>query len=75
VAWLFWTSGLGRQWRFVGALGAILLALGVAYCRLYFDVHWLSDVAGGVAGGMACLLIVILSSGPASETSHAGRGS
>ncbi len=65
VAWLFWTSGLRRGWRCAGALVAILLALGVAYCRLYLDVHWLSDVAGGITGGMACLLLVLLTSGQA----------
>ena len=31
------------------------LVVGVAYSRLYFNAHWLSDVLGGATGGGAYL--------------------
>jgi undecaprenyl-diphosphatase len=36
-----------RWWRWCGAALLILLALGIAWSRLYLGVHWLTDVAAG----------------------------
>lgn len=58
-ALLVWATR-GRR---AGAL-AVLLALGVtlaiAFSRIYLGYHYLSDVAGGLAAGLAWLLVVAL---------------
>jgi membrane-associated phospholipid phosphatase len=59
VVWLVWTSRIRRGWQWAATLGAGLLVLGIAYCRLYLDVHWLTDVAGGLAGGLAYVMSVL----------------
>jgi membrane-associated phospholipid phosphatase len=48
----------------VGTAGLLLLILGVALSRLYLRSHWLSDVFGGLTGGVAYLLIFLLAVDP-----------
>lgn len=60
VIYVLWTSDVGRVWRWVGTVVSCLLIAGIAYSRLYLKVHWLSDVAGGLTGGAAYLLLVLL---------------
>jgi undecaprenyl-diphosphatase len=60
VAYLGWTSGRGRRRRgFTVFLCAIPVVL-VAYSRMYLDRHWLTDLAGGLAVGLAYLLLALL---------------
>jgi membrane-associated phospholipid phosphatase len=62
LVWLIWTSNVGRAWKWIATSAACLLVLGIAYCRLYLNVHWLTDVAGGFASGVAywmCALLAI----------------
>jgi membrane-associated phospholipid phosphatase len=59
VIYVLWTSPIPRAWRWAGTAVAALLALGVAYSRLYLRAHWASDVAGGLAGGGAYVLLVL----------------
>ena len=54
------TSGLPRAWRWAGTALACLLVLSIAYSRLYLKVHWASDVAGRLTGGLAYLLLVLV---------------
>jgi undecaprenyl-diphosphatase len=60
LIYVLWTSDVGRVWRWVGTVVSCLLIAGIAYSRLYLKVHWLSDVAGGLTGGVAYLLLVLL---------------
>ena len=60
VIYVLWTSEVGRVWRWVGTVVSCLLIAGIAGSRLYLNVHWLSDVAGGLTGGAAYLLFVLL---------------
>ena len=63
--------GARRPWRYLGAAVGTTVVLGVASSRLYLEVHWLSDVVGGFAVGLAYLLgvILILEALPASAPS------
>jgi undecaprenyl-diphosphatase len=60
LAWLLWTRSPRSSWRGAYATLAPLLIVAVAYCRLYLNVHWLSDVVGGFAGGLAYVLVILL---------------
>jgi undecaprenyl-diphosphatase len=64
VIYLLWTVEMSRVWRWVGTAGLLLLILGVALSRLYLRSHWLSDVFGGLTGGVAYLLIFLLAIDP-----------
>jgi membrane-associated phospholipid phosphatase len=59
LAWWAWNARPRRGLRWVVAVLAILAVTGIAACRLYFDVHWLSDVGGGLAGGVAYVRWVV----------------
>jgi membrane-associated phospholipid phosphatase len=60
VVYVLWTLGVPRVPRWLGTLLACLLVLGVAWSRLYLRSHWLSDVVGGLAGGLAYLLVALI---------------
>jgi undecaprenyl-diphosphatase len=64
LIYLLWTVEMRRVWRWVGTAGLLLLILGVALSRLYLRSHWLSDVFGGLTGGVAYLLIFLLAVDP-----------
>jgi membrane-associated phospholipid phosphatase len=49
-----------RRWRCLGTAACLLPVLTVSYSRLYLEAHWLSDVLGGFAAGVAYLLLSIL---------------
>jgi len=59
IAYLLCTARAGWGWRRVAAGVAGVTVLIVAFSRLYLDVHWLSDVAGGFVLGLAYLLLTI----------------
>jgi len=60
LIYVLWTVPVSRGWRWAGTLASCLLIAAVAYSRLYLKVHWASDVAGGLTGGAAWLLFVLL---------------
>lgn len=59
IAYLLCTARAACGWRCVGAGAAGVTVLIVAFSRLYLDVQWLSDVAGGFVLGLAYLLLTI----------------
>jgi undecaprenyl-diphosphatase len=60
LAYLGWTSGTRPRRRIAIALLCAVPVVVVAYSRLYLDRHWLTDLAGGFAVGLAYLLLVLL---------------
>ncbi len=60
VVYLAWALGPTRGWRRAATLIAVLAVAGVAGNRLYVNVHWVSDVVGGLSGGAAYVLGAIL---------------
>jgi undecaprenyl-diphosphatase len=60
VIYVLWTVPISRGPRWAGTILSCLLIAAVAYSRLYLKVHWASDVAGGLTGGAAYLLFVLV---------------
>jgi membrane-associated phospholipid phosphatase len=56
IAYLLSTSTLTRRRRGLGWTGCVAIVLAVAFSRLYLEMHWVSDVAGGFTLGVAYLL-------------------
>ena len=52
-------AGGTRRQRWLGSAGCAAIVLAVAFSRLYLEAHWVSDVAGGFALGIAYLLPAI----------------
>jgi len=48
-----------RAWSVATGLVCALTVVSVGFTRLYLDRHWLSDLAGGLAIGLAYLLLAI----------------
>lgn len=47
--------GWPRPWAYLAAAGCALILLGVGLSRLYFGVHFASDVIGGQLASIACV--------------------
>jgi membrane-associated phospholipid phosphatase len=55
LAFLAWRRG----WRAEIALATVALVCAIGFSRLYLGVHYLSDVLGGVSGGVTCLGLAV----------------
>jgi undecaprenyl-diphosphatase len=51
---------LPPRWRMFPYITAALLIAGIALSRLYLGAHWLSDVAGGLALGLAWVALLAI---------------
>ena len=52
------SKGLNRGWRQLVIVVAVLIALAVAWSRVYLGVHWPTDVIAGLALGWGWALLV-----------------
>ena len=59
LAYVVWRSPARQRWRCTAAAMCVATALAVAFSRLYLDMHWLSDVGGGITVGLAYLTLAI----------------
>jgi len=60
VLYLLWIFAVHRRWQVLAGAGCTVMILGVAYSRLYVNAHWLTDVMGAVAGGIAVTTLGML---------------
>jgi cation-transporting ATPase E len=60
VVYVLWTLDVPRVRRWIATVLMCLLVLGVSWSRLYLRAHWLSDVLGGLAGGVAYLTVALI---------------
>ncbi len=59
LTYVLCTSSTARRWRRAGVALCVMTALAVGFSRLYLDMHWISDVGGGFAVGLAYLPLSI----------------
>src|SRR5262245_54461627 len=59
ASYLFIVSPVKMRWRYLATSVCAITVFAVALSRLYLNAHWLSDVMGGFAVGLAYLLVVI----------------
>ncbi|OLC13310.1 MAG: hypothetical protein AUH29_13410 [Candidatus Rokubacteria bacterium 13_1_40CM_69_27] len=60
---LLWTSDARRAWRCVGTGLCLAAVAGVAVSRVVLNAHWVTDIAGGLTGGAAFLLLGLTRAG------------
>ena len=60
IVYLLWTRDVPRPWRIAGTAACALIVAAVAVSRIYLKFHWLTDVLGGLTGGAAYLLTVLV---------------
>ena len=60
VVYLLWTRDVSRSWRIVGTAACVVIVIGIALSRVYLKFHWLTDVLGGLAGGAAYVLTMLV---------------
>lgn len=59
VIYCGWALPLPRPLRWLGVGICLVTIVAVAYSRLYLNAHWLTDVLGAFAGGLAYLLLAV----------------
>lgn len=59
-----------RRWRLLAAFTAILLVIAIGVTRIYLGVHYLSDVFGAMAAGVAWLIICLSFAGMLRGNGH-----
>jgi membrane-associated phospholipid phosphatase len=59
LTYLLCTSSAPRRCRRAGVALCVTTVLAVGFSRLYLDMHWVSDVGGGFAVGLAYLPLTI----------------
>jgi membrane-associated phospholipid phosphatase len=57
IALLIWAHA-GERAGTLAVIGALFLAIAIGFSRIYLGYHYLSDVVGGFAAGLAWLFIV-----------------
>lgn len=60
LAYLVWRSAKLMLWRILALTGALVMIVLLGMSRLYLGVHWLTDVLGGYASGLAWLAASLL---------------
>jgi undecaprenyl-diphosphatase len=59
IALIIWTRAKAPAGS-IAVIAALLIAISVGLSRIYLGYHYLSDVIGGFAAGLAWLLVVAL---------------
>lgn len=56
IAFVVWRLSSSSTARRIALIGSIIVVLLISFDRLYLDVHWASDVAGGLILGLIGVL-------------------
>jgi len=72
IVYLLWTRDVSRLWRIAGTTGCLLIIVGIALSRIYLKFHWLTDVLGGLTGGVAYVLTALVIADRPWSTSREG---
>lgn len=60
LTYLVWTRTERPLWRVLSLVGALVMIALLGTSRLYLGVHWLTDVLGGYAAGLAWLAATVV---------------
>jgi len=60
LLYVLWALDAPPRWRRLTLLGGAALVLAVGASRLYLNAHWIGDVLGGLAGGLAFAAVGVL---------------
>ncbi|MGF7033166.1 undecaprenyl-diphosphatase [Paenibacillus mucilaginosus] len=55
LAFVIWKYARSGALRLAGTAAGAAVILILGYCRLYFGVHYLTDIAAGYLGGLFCI--------------------
>ena len=80
VLYLLWQARRGDAVAWLATAVGVVAVAAIGVSRMYLNAHWLSDVLGAVAGGLAFLIFAVVRLGPqlcarapAEESMPAGR--
>ncbi|MGN7454138.1 phosphatase PAP2 family protein [Paenibacillus pasadenensis] len=73
LAVIAWRGARSGWLRLAAAAAAVLVIGAVGYCRLYFGVHYATDIAAGYAAGLFCAAAGAALLGPGGSRSSALR--
>src|SRR5581483_5358824 len=60
VLYVVWRARRGDALARIATGAGIVAVLGIGLSRMYLNSHWLSDVVGGIAAGLAFLIVSLL---------------
>ena len=60
LVYVLWALDAPPRWRRLALLGGAALVVAVGASRLYLNAHWIGDVLGGLAGGLAFAAVGVL---------------
>ena len=64
VLYLLWEARRGDAAAWLATAVGVVAVAAIGVSRVYLNAHWLSDVLGATAGGLAFLIFAILRLGP-----------
>ena len=56
---LIWKSSAARPWRIAGVIALLLLIGLIGFSRIYFNVHYTTDVLAGYAFGISWMVLTL----------------
>lgn len=70
VVYLLWQARGGDAVAWLAAAVGVVAICAIGVSRIYLNAHWLSDVLGAIASGLAFLIFSVLRLGPELRAQH-----